>query len=77
MNNKRRKILAQALSKIEEVSNMIQDVYDEEDECMNNMPENLQGGDQYAQLEANCDQLQECIDLIDEITGILDEVIGG
>ena len=75
MNNKRRKKLEIISIEIEQLNNLIQDIYDEEQECLDNMPDNLQGSDRYNKAEECCEHLEECIDLLSEVVDIIDEVM--
>ena len=75
MNRQRRMILKETLIKIEAIQNLIQDVYDEEQESIDNMPENLQSSDRYVNGEENCDQLMECYEMLDEISEIINDII--
>ena len=75
MNNRRRKKIEILSTEIEKLSNCIQDICDEEQECLYNMPENLQGTDRYSKAEECCEQLEECIDLLSEVIDIMEEVV--
>lgn len=75
MNRQRRSMLKNILDKIETVKNLIENVCDEEQESIDNMPENLQMSDRYAEGEENCDQLMECCDMLDEISETINDII--
>ena len=60
MNNVRRKQLKEAIDLIERATAVIEGVKDEEEEALANLPENLQESER-------ADNMQECIDLLEEI----------
>ncbi len=77
MNKKRRKTLETISAKITDICNELQEVQDEEEESLSNIPENLQGSDVYIQSEEACDQLAECISILEDANTLLDEIVLG
>ena len=75
MNNKRRVKLQVIAAKISDICDEIDSVYEEEADCMNNMPENLQGSDRYAQSEDICEQLYECAEMLNDIIDIINDIV--
>lgn len=100
MNKLRRKEIDAVIDKLENVKTMenteeiisvledivgdIQNIYDDEYDYMENIPENLQGSERYEKAEEACDNLEsaidtlECIDLSDDketIESSIDEAI--
>lgn len=75
MNNKRRNRLNVAILELENASDIINEVYDEESDALNNMPENLESSDRYIKMEECVDYLEDAISMIDEATGALREVV--
>lgn len=72
MNKERRKELAQIVAKLEELDALREEireriaaVRDDEQDALDNLPENLQEGE-------NGQQMQECIDTMENVTGELD-----
>jgi len=65
MNNTRRKKIQQALLLINQVSSMLENVLEEEEEAYNNIPENLQ----------DSSNSQEVIDDISEAIGSLEDIV--
>lgn len=65
MNNKRRESLKDAKMYLERASNIVSRVLDEEQDCLDNMPENLQSSERYERMEAAIDKLEEAIEQID------------
>jgi hypothetical protein len=73
MNNKRRQrleainaSLTNLIASLEEEKSKIEDVLDEETECKDNIPENLQGSERYENAEAACDALESAIICIED-----------
>lgn len=83
MNNDRRKeisriieeiesAVATAKEKLEELQSSIESVRDEEQECMDNMPENLQGSERYTTAEQAVDNLDNAASSIEELIEAID-----
>lgn len=51
MNKSQRKQLEELLDKITELQEQVEFIRNEEQEKLDNMPENLQGGERYSQME--------------------------
>ena len=73
MNNARRKTISRILTRLtqisEEMESILSDielVKDEEEECFDNIPENLQESDRYQAAEAAVDNLNAAYDLWQE-----------
>jgi len=65
MNNKKRALLQQALELRDKMCDIISGVLDEEQECLNNMPENLQISEKYERMEAVIELLEESLEQLD------------
>lgn len=83
MNNDRRKEISRiieeiesavstAKEKLEELQSSIESVRDEEQECMDNIPENLQGSERYDTAEQAVDNLDSAISSIEELIEAID-----
>lgn len=68
MNKQRRKKLAEASSLIAQAQSIIEEVKDEEEEARYNLPESLQDSEKG-------EQMQECIDALDEAYGQCDDLM--
>lgn len=75
MNRERRKTLAELTTRVDSaiedltaLKGEIEDVRDEEQEYLDNMPESLQEGDRAMAAQAAIDSLEEAIDAIEEAT---------
>lgn len=77
MNKERRNALKNAMSYLDKAIEIITDVRDEEQDSMDNMPENLQGGERYETMEMAVESLEEAIDKIEEAKDSVDEAIDG
>ena len=76
MNDKRRKRLSEASSLLSRVSDIISDVMYEEQDCLNNMPENLQYSDRYESMEAAVDRLNDALSELASVEDSLSEARG-
>lgn len=73
MNNKKRESLKDAKMYLERASNIVSRVLDDEQDCLDNMPENLQASERYERMEAAIDKLEEAIEQIDGAKENIDE----
>lgn len=75
MNKKRKNKLRKASCLLMEAISILAEVYDEENDCLDNTPENLQGSQRYEESECAIEALDEasdCIsDAIEKIGGIV------
>lgn len=65
MNNKRRGILKQSFSLLDSASGLISMALDEEQDCLDNIPENLQDSEQYQKIEFAIEKLEDTVEQID------------
>ena len=75
MNNKRRDLLRLAISSLEQASEYISRALDQEQDCLDNMPENLQYSERYEKMEDVISHLEESIENIDEAKNSVEEAI--
>lgn len=73
MNNKRRKLLSQARGALDVADEIISRIIDEEQDCLDNIPENLQMSDRYESMEAAVDCLEDARCNIDEARNRINE----
>lgn len=73
MNNKKRESLKDAKMYLERASNIVSKVLDDEQDCLDNMPENLQASERYERMEAAIDKFEEAIEQIDGAKENIDE----
>lgn len=65
-------VISEAKEKLEEIQSDIENIRDEEQGYMDNMPENLQDSDRYYTAEAAVDNLDNAINSLESIIGELD-----
>ena len=65
MNNQRRKTLKEAIELIEQATAVIEEVKNQEENALDNLPENLQDSER-------AENMQECIDLLEEVQNDLE-----
>lgn len=75
MNKARRNELAKIKDVIEIERGKLQVVCDEEQDTMMNIPENLQEGERYYDMETYIESMEEALEHLDDVIDILDEMI--
>ncbi len=75
MNNTRRKALQKIYAAIEEVKSDLENIYDEEQEAFENIPENLEGSERYEAAENAVDNLDSAFSDLDDVLNYLEEAI--
>lgn len=66
MNNRRRKELRGVMSKLVEIKEALDIVFEEEEEYLDNIPENLQGSERCEKAEAAYDNLQDAVSSVED-----------
>lgn len=66
MNTGRRKKLTVAIDHLREASNIVDQIKDEEQDSLDNMPENLQESERYSNMEEAVDALDDALVSINE-----------
>ncbi len=74
MNKSRRKKLKAAFDYLELAYSMLEEIFEEESEALDNMPENLQGTERYSEIEQNVYDLEESKENLYEITCTLADI---
>lgn len=76
MNNRRRtQILINALPLLDRVFDIVNNVCDEEQDALDNIPENLQSGSRYEKIEEAISFLEDAMDEIEGAVSNLQEAI--
>ncbi len=75
MNNKKRESLRDACMYLERASGIVSKVLEEEEDCLDNMPENLQMSEKYEMMESAIDRLEDAIEQIDDARENIEEVV--
>jgi len=66
MNKAKRASLKEAIILLDRTIGIIQSVKEDEQDCLDNLPENLQNSERYENMENAVDSLEDAIDKIDE-----------
>ena len=66
MNNKRRELLRKALMSLDIAEGQISTALDEENDCLSNMPENLEDSERYEKMELTIEYLEDALSGLDE-----------
>ena len=74
MNNQRRKTIKEPVDLIRQAYDLLESVRDEEEECMDNMPENLQGTERYESMEAAVSDLEDVMDSLETAESTLEDL---
>lgn len=75
MNKKRRERLRDAIKLIESASSIVENARDEEQECFDNLPENLKDYDKGLTMEEAIDFLDDAIDSIEKSVEYINKAI--
>lgn len=66
MNETRRGRLRDALKLLSNAASIVETVCDNEQDCMDNYPENLQGTERFERMEGAVDSLSDALEKIDD-----------
>lgn len=77
MNRQRRKKLDEACLYLNRASNIVEQVKDEEQDCMDNIPESLQETDRFYMMDEAVDALQDALDSINEASESIEKARNG
>lgn len=75
MNKQRRKELNEIINKLSELWDDLESLKSEEEECYDNMPENLQYSEKGERIEAVVESLNDALDSIDNAIDSINEAI--
>ena len=73
MNNKRRELLKSAIVLLDRASSIVSNALDQEQDCLDNMPENLQMSERYENMEVAVDCLEEAVSHLDDAKNRIEE----
>lgn len=74
MNNKKRQKIKIAREYLSQASNILADVLDDEQDCLDNIPDNLQNSDRCENMEIAVSKLEDAIDNIEQADECLTEI---
>jgi iron-sulfur cluster repair protein YtfE (RIC family) len=75
MNRNRRKQLKDICKRLEIIKDELDNVMSDEQDCFDNMPENLQGSARGQDSEEAIEQMEDAIDQLDEAINSIEEII--
>lgn len=75
MNKEKRNDLSTARELLDRAKGIVSSVRDREQDCLDNMPENLEGSERYSTMESAIDSLDDVIDKIEEAQDSIDEAM--
>lgn len=73
VNKERRNLLSKAQSALNTAENYVTQALDDEQDCLGNMPENLEGSERYEKMEAAVEQMEYAVECITNAYEALDE----
>ncbi len=75
MNILRRKTIQKIIDNLYDLKNQLDDVFDDEQEYRDSIPENMQGGERYERADEACDNLSEAVEGLDEVISSLEAAV--
>lgn len=75
MNKKRRELLKSARPFLTKAARIIEQAAEQESDCLDNMPENLQDTDRYEKMEKAVENLEAALEHIENAQDCIDEAI--
>lgn len=75
MNKIRRKNLQRIIDQLEELKGSLEDLQAEEEECRDNIPENMQEGERYEKADEACGNISEAVDNLEEVISCIEAAI--
>ncbi len=76
MNNARRAKLREAMEKLSNAQSVVDMVCDQESDCLDNYPENLQSTEKYERMESAVDHLNDALENLDEAREHIEAAMG-
>ena len=73
MNKNKRQSLRSAVEYLGKASDIVDDVLQDEEYCLDNMPENLQNSERFENMESAIDHMREASDMISSAVEELEE----
>ena len=75
MNKKRRELLKSARPFLSQAASIIERAAEQESDCLDNMPENLQDTDRYEKMEKAVENLEAALEHIENVRDCIEEAI--
>lgn len=77
MNKERRKRLQEVIDQIDSLQEELIGIREDEEECMGNVPENLQGSEWYERMEEACGAMDDAADSLCQVSSDLLDLVEG
>ena len=77
MNKVRRNALNEILGMIEDIRENLEGIHDEEEECRDNVPENLWGSERYEMMEEAISNMEDALGNLADACDSLEEIVNG
>ncbi len=74
MNKERRKNIQDVVEQLDGLKTTLEELQGEEEECRDNIPENLRGSERYEKADEACDALNDAVDGLEDIITSLSEL---
>lgn len=75
MNKQTRKQIETIVSNIQIELEKLREIYENESDKLDNVPENLLYSERFQQMEEINDNLSQCVDDIENVVDVLDEIV--
>ena len=75
MNKIRRKNLQAIIDRLEELKSDLEDIQAEEEECRDNIPENMQYSELYEKAEEACENLEDAVSGLEDVISSIEAAI--
>lgn len=73
LNSNRREEISRVIAELEAVKSNVEDLRDEEQDCLINMPENLEGSERYKRMEDAVDNLDDAVSSLEDVIESLEK----
>lgn len=74
MNRQRRKRLGEALDKVSEVMEILEEVKSEETDSYENLPDNFRDGDRGEEMQGYIEMLEEAYNYLDDANSVIEQI---
>ena len=75
MNKARREMIRKVIEALDDARVMLDEIREEEEDYMNNIPENLTGSERYEKAEESVYNMEDAVSTLEEMVSTLEEVI--
>lgn len=75
MNNTRRAMIRKAQQYVTDATNLIELAYEQEDEALNSVPENMSSSQKYINMEIYVENLENAVEIMQEAKDVVDNIL--